>query len=203
VSAQLAIAAWLLLWAGCCAVVARKPLPREVRLPFVILFVPAAAVGIGAPLLREPQSAFFEGTAAIMLIIAGAVDSRTGYIFDVLTLPCGAICAVAAIAAHAVPAALATVLEIVGPLTLLAFFSRGAWLGWGDVKACIPLAIAFGPFETPAALFLAALSGMLSAYAMRRGRGSTIPFGPHLARGATLTLAFAPLARRLEEAFAR
>jgi prepilin signal peptidase PulO-like enzyme (type II secretory pathway) len=202
VSAQLAVAAWLLLWAGCCAALARKPLPQEIQLPFVNLFVPGAAVGIAATFLREPQSAFFEGTAAIMLTIAGAVDSRTGYLFDVLTLPCGAICAVAAIAAHTAPAAFATVLEIVGPLTLLAIFSRGTWLGWGDVKACIPLAIAFGPFEAPPALFLAALSGALSAYAARRGRGCTIPFGPHLACGATLTLAITPLAHRLE-AFAR
>jgi len=181
---------------------ARRPLSPDAHFTFRNLLVPALAVGGMAVLLRDPRTAFFEGTTAIMLVTAGAVDSRTGYLFDTLTLPCGAICGAATLVARSAPTALATLFEVVGPLALLASLSRGAWLGWGDVKACISLALAFGPHEAPPALFLASISGLVSAYSGKRERSRAIPFGPHLARGATLTLVLAPLAYRLE-GFAR
>ncbi len=200
-TAQLQVGAWLAFWAACCSLLAGRPLPPDIKIRFETLFVPALAVGLAATILREPGRAFLEGSAAVMLVSAGIVDSRTGYLFDAVTLPCAAICTLASILSQSAWEAAATVLVLVMPLAALASISRGNWLGWGDVKACFSLAVAFGPIEAPATLFIATLSGLLSACISSKRR-RTIPFGPHLARGAVLTLILAPLAHRLE-AFVR
>jgi prepilin signal peptidase PulO-like enzyme (type II secretory pathway) len=196
------VAAWLLFWAAGCCLMAHKRSPEGKPLRSRELLIGVLALGLAATLLHEPRAAFLEGTAAIMLVTAGTVDAQTGYLFDSFTLPCAAICVVGAIAAQTLAAASFAALAIVGPLALAASLSRGAWLGWGDVKACLSLAIAFGPVEAPAALLLASVSGLLSSLFGICERRRAIPFGPHLAFGATLTLIFAPFARYLE-AFAR
>jgi len=201
VTAHLAVGAWLALWALACAQLARRPLAPHSGLRFAELLLPALAVAIFAAAIREPRIAFAEGSAAIMLAAAGSVDARTGYLFDSVTLPCAAICSAAAIAGESVPEALLAVIAVSAPLAGLALFSRGAWIGWGDVKASFSLAVAFGPLESAVALFLASLSGLISSH-FAGGCVRRIPFGPHLAIGAAITLAFAPLCH-LPEIFVR
>jgi prepilin signal peptidase PulO-like enzyme (type II secretory pathway) len=192
VTAHVAVGTWLALWAVTCAQLARRPLAPHGGLRFAELFVPALAVGMVAVAIREPRIAFAEGSAAVMLAAAGSVDAKTGYLFDSVTLPCAAICSAAAIAGESVPEALLAVLAVSAPLAGLALLSRGAWIGWGDVKASFSLAVAFGPLESPVALLLASLSGLISSH-FAGGCLRRIPFGPHLAIGAAMTLAVAPL----------
>jgi prepilin signal peptidase PulO-like enzyme (type II secretory pathway) len=61
----------------------------------------------------------------------------------------------------------------------------------GDVKAMYGLGAAFGPAEGALAVAAACLCGLATVVIRRRdGFGAEIPFGPHLAAGAVLTLAF-------------
>ena len=200
-TAHLVVGAWLALWAAACAQLAGRPLAPHSPLRFAELFVPALAVGIVAAAIREPRIAFAEGSAAVMLAAAGSVDAKTGFLFDSVTLPCAAICSAAAIAGDSAHAALLAVIAVSAPLAGLALLSRGAWIGWGDVKASFSLAVAFGPLESPVALFLASLSGLISSH-FTGGCGRRIRFGPHLAIGAAMTLAFAPFCH-LPEIFVR
>lgn len=87
-------------------------------------------------------------------------------------------------------AALGGVVGIAGLFWLLSIVSKGAWIGWGDVKLAVSLGLLAG--TAPLALlviFIASLTGTVSALPQviqgRKGLKGTIPFGPHL-MGATI-----------------
>jgi len=201
-SAQLTVAVWLTLWAAACAILAARPLIPNRSGTFALRFGPALAIGLTAAALLEPGSALAEGTAGVMLAAAAPVDVKTGYLFDSVTLPAATLCILIAALERTTTSAFWGVAAIVAPLAVLAFISRGGWIGWGDVKACLSLAIAFGGVGSAMALFIASVSG-LAAHAMRLHRGRSIPFGPHLAAGAATVIIFGSQARHLLEELGR
>jgi prepilin signal peptidase PulO-like enzyme (type II secretory pathway) len=147
---------------------------------FLVSFAPAAALAASVAVAR-PEEALARGAVLVALAVGAVADARTGYIFDCITLPAAAAGIVIAQVAHDVDSAVGA-LAIVLPFAL---FAAASWIGWGDVKAIFSLAIAFGPFESSLALFVACLCGIV--YARARGRRSCpsrIPFVPPLATGA-------------------
>jgi len=195
-SAQFTVALWLTLWAAACAILAARPLIPNRSGTFALRFGPALAIGLAAAALLEPGAALAQGTAGVMLAAAAPIDAKTGYLFDSVTLPAAAVCILIAALERTATTALWGVAAIVAPLGVLAFVSRGGWIGWGDVKACLSLAIAFGSIGSAMALFIASVLGLF-AYAVRLHRGHSIPFGPHLAAGAATVIVFGSQARHL------
>lgn len=82
-----------------------------------------------------------------------------------------------------------------GLYLLLYIFSRGAWVGFGDVKLGLGLALLLGTWELSfMALFLANLLGTLIVLPLlatkNLKRGAHVPFGPLLIAGAIITVFF-------------
>jgi len=153
------------------------------RLPFRSSFI---------ALVVHPNlaAAAASGVACIALVVAAWADARTGFIFDALTLPAGALAASLAALSGAGGEAAAGVTLLVGTFGALVVFSRGRWMGLGDVKAMYALGAAFGPTESLVALLAACACGIVAAaWHGKIQRGYEVRFGPHLAAGAAFALA--------------
>jgi prepilin signal peptidase PulO-like enzyme (type II secretory pathway) len=72
------------------------------------------------------------------------------------------------------------------PAAAAGFFSRGTWLGWGDVKALLALGAGFGIERGSIALALGCAFGAAAAIVMHR---RNLRFGPYLAAGSVAALA--------------
>lgn len=79
-----------------------------------------------------------------------------------------------------------------GFFLLLYSFSKGAWMGFGDVKLAILMGLALGWPDIFAALFFAFFTGAIAGVSMialgRKKMSSEIPFGPFLAGASILSL---------------
>jgi prepilin signal peptidase PulO-like enzyme (type II secretory pathway) len=177
---------WLVAWAAFLSALAVR---SERSLcgsgSFIGSFVPAAALGLFANALREPTETLVRGAVIVALAVGAVSDARTGYVFDCITLPAG----VAAIAFAALWSDAGR--DALGALLLLAPFAvaaANAWIGWGDLKMLFSVALAFGPFESSLALFVAALSGLLYVQIRAGGHERRIAFVPHLTAGAVVAL---------------
>jgi prepilin signal peptidase PulO-like enzyme (type II secretory pathway) len=142
--------------------------------------------------VREPREALARGAVLVALTVGAIADARTGYVFDSVTLPAAVVAIVFAMGATGDGRPSIGALAIVAPLALLA---ASSWLGWGDVKAAFSLSLAFGPFESCLALFVACVSGLAFAQTpLGRACLPRMPFVPHLAVGAlTALIAARPL----------
>jgi len=190
--ASMIVLTGLLLWVVAAMwLLARSERPLVVvgrnqwNVPLYAALVALASVALRAP----PVAAASCGVACTALVVAGAGDAKTGYLFDAITLPAAILSAALAVAAGAGADAAAGVILVVGVFGFLVLASRGRLMGLGDVKAMFALGAAFGPLEFTIALFAACASGVVAA-ALRRSlqRGSEVRFGPHLALGGAVAL---------------
>ena len=155
---------------------------------------PTAALALGsvvcAPFVREtPIAAVACGVTCIGLALAAAADARTGYLFDAITMPTGALVSILAIFGNSILESALGALMLAGTFGAIVVCSRGRMMGLGDVKAAYAIGAAFGPLETPLAILAACVSGLLAAaFAGRLRAGATVSFGPHLAVGSTFAL---------------
>jgi len=187
-AASRAVALGLAVW-GAYAVARVRAAERRRAFPWLEI-CGAAAIAACAPLLGpSPVDSAARGVACIGLWSAAGADARTGYLFDAVTLPAAILAAAVAIGGgHAAQAAFG-VLLLVGPFGAAVVLSRGTWMGLGDVKAMYALGAAFGPADAAVAVVAACLCGLTVALAAGRPQPSAqIPFGPHLAVGATVAL---------------
>jgi len=80
------------------------------------------------------------------------------------------------------------------------YFSRGTWMGFGDVKLVMMLGFLLGPLSTFIGLMLAFFLGSVVGLALilfsRYGLKSEIPFGPFLLVGAFVSFFFGDLLSR-------
>jgi len=153
------------------------------------VFALGTGVALLAVALRPGLAGAACGVACIALIVAGGADARTGFIFDAITLPAAVLAATLAIASGASGLAAWGVALLVGAFGAVVVFSRGRYMGLGDIKAMYAIGAAFGPFESLVAIFAACASGIIAvAIAGRFARGAEVRFGPHLAIGATFAL---------------
>jgi len=76
------------------------------------------------------------------------------------------------------------------------WFSKGKWMGFGDVKFAILIGLLLGTLNTLLALFLAfffgAIIGIILMISEKKGLKSEIPFGPFLVSGTILALIWGP-----------
>ena len=149
-----------------------------------------AAIGISQ---GRDQSAFAAAIACIAIVVGAFADARTGYLFDVITMPAAIVTATVAIATGFAAEAMWGVLLLVGVFGALAAFSRGRAIGLGDVKAMYAIGAGFGPAKAILILLCASVSGLVVAavtkcLASRAPTPREIPFGPHLAIGSGFAL---------------
>lgn len=96
---------------------------------------------------------------------------------------------------HAVAQALVAVICLAGLFFLLHFFSKGAWIGFGDVKLAVVLGILMAsPANSMLLLFLAAAIGTVFAIPLLlRGQATAktqLPFGPFLLFASAIVVLF-------------
>lgn len=94
---------------------------------------------------------------------------------------------------HDVLTVLGGVLALWGLFRLLYAISNGAWIGFGDVRLAVPLALLAGsPVQVMLLLFVASLVGTLAAVPLLiRGTKNTkaqLPFGPYLIAGCIVSV---------------
>jgi prepilin signal peptidase PulO-like enzyme (type II secretory pathway) len=138
----------------------------------------------------------------IGLCAAARTDLRTGYLFDAVTLPTALLAALLTLGTGRLQAASQGVVLLTGLFGAVAVASRGACLGFGDVKAMYAIGAAFGPVEGAIAVAAASVSGLAFAVLSGKRREHEIAFGPHLALGTGLALAVGPAFSRFLTGFA-
>jgi leader peptidase (prepilin peptidase)/N-methyltransferase len=136
---------------------------------------------------------------AFACLVLTVIDARTRRLPDRITYPALATVTVLLAAAALIEgepgrigrAAVAGVAACA--LFLLPALLRPGWVGLGDVKLAPTLGYALGWLSWPAVLvgfyasfLLGGLAGVFAIVVLRRGRRSSLPFGPWLATGAVL-----------------
>lgn len=141
--------------------------------------------------------------ACVLLVILFAYDLKWFLLPNYVVFPLVGVGALMALiglfTAPSAPEAILSLAISVGILSglylLLWLVSKGAWIGFGDVKLGLALALLLGQWQLAfLALFLAniigcliVLPGMLSGKITRKTR---VPFGPLLIAGAIITMLF-------------
>jgi prepilin signal peptidase PulO-like enzyme (type II secretory pathway) len=155
--------------------------------PHPVLLLAACAV-LGALLLPHaaPLRLVSIALCAVSLSAIWCIDVRFGIIPDGLSLgTLAALLVIAAVARDAAPLISAVVVAI--PFAALAAATRGAGLGWGDVKLA---AIGGALLGAPAALFAFAVGSLAAGiFAFLRGRRATpVAFAPYMIAAIALFL---------------
>lgn len=184
----IAAAATMLLW----WIAERTAVERAIvlgRLPWGWLCISIAAAA-GAIFVAGPVS----GVATAAICVAAIVDARSGYIFDPLA-GAGLMATIAAACACGRPAeTLLGAAATAGTLLAIHLATAGRGLGLGDVKLGALLGAGLGIYGGIAAIgtgFVVGAVAALGALSSGRARvGDTIRFGPYLAAGTLLVLAY-------------
>ncbi len=173
------------------------PLPGLSR--SALALAPAcAAAAAGGVLARGPGWAGVAGAALLVALVPVVlIDIRHRLIPDAVVLPAAAVALAAAVAADPgrwwAPAGAALGAAAV---LLLPWLVRPEAMGLGDVKLALLMGAALGVSVVPAlAVAFAAAAAAGLVLLLRDGaaaRGRAIPFGPFLAGGAVVGLAWGP-----------
>jgi prepilin signal peptidase PulO-like enzyme (type II secretory pathway) len=164
--------------------------PPAIAVPTWVFVLAAACIGIAIGTRgASPLHVAILIIATLSLTVCAATDVRTGMIPDLFTL--GPLVVVLAIAlAQGDWLAPAGALFAFVPFAVLAAFSRGRGMGWGDVKLAALGGALVGMGAITLAVAFAAVAASIVGFAYGRRR-APIAFGPYLAVsiGATLGLA--------------
>lgn len=165
------------------------------RVPFAILIF-AAAVGTMAA--RGQATADDLSLAATIAGVTSCAigDARTGYLFDRATIGLSFVLIGLAASNGHVLSALSSGAIVAAPLAVLFVLTRGAGIGFGDVKLAVPIGIGLGSVGGLSALGIAFVSGAVIGIvllARGRSRSNVFRFGPFLAVG-TAASALTPIA---------
>jgi leader peptidase (prepilin peptidase)/N-methyltransferase len=155
------VISWLLLWGKCRACGSKI----SVQYPLVECTTGALFALTGAvPFLGLPSAVFFCGIAALLVAIAvydirhTIIPDGWVYLFDALALSAAVWSLYIGVADWTL---LAAGPVAAAPLLLLWLISRGAWMGFGDVKLALGIGWLLGPFYGVAAVFFAFIIGAL------------------------------------------
>jgi leader peptidase (prepilin peptidase)/N-methyltransferase len=158
--------------------------------PWIVVLGGSAAAVVAA--IVPPAAAFPAAATFIGALICGLVDSRTGYIFDALSLTMVAVTGIAAgLNFHAADGLVAAAIVGCGLGTLYLLTGRRG-IGFGDVKFGSAIALGYG--VAPAIVTLGSAFILGAAYAIvmigcgRAKRTDTVRFGPFIAGGAAVGL---------------
>lgn len=175
-----------------CVVASRSRATRlalELRLTRLIAPVAVSAIAASYAATADAVHDAAVGVAMGGCAVAAWTDLESGYVFDVVTIPCAFIvlCLVAFgdAGTHIVAASIAA-----GCLYGLHLATRGRGLGLGDVKLAAVFGLAMVPLATLYALALAFVIGAIVCCALllvrKIQRGDAVPFAPFLSSGAAL-----------------
>jgi leader peptidase (prepilin peptidase)/N-methyltransferase len=156
-----------LLWIGLLGLLMVTVISDSAAIPAaatVVALVPAAAVDIRE---RRLPDSFVFAAAAVLLATTWAAW-MFGQTFDATAIALGA-------------------LAMAGPMLLVHLVSPGA-MGFGDVKAGVVLGAALGTVDWRLGLVALTLAAGLGVAVGAVRRSATIPFGPFLVIGATVSL---------------
>jgi prepilin signal peptidase PulO-like enzyme (type II secretory pathway) len=155
-----------------------------------------AGAGLAAASIATvtPQPACLLLAAGVAGALIGAVvDSRSGYIFDALTVAIAIGAGTLRIVDRSLGVAATAALMTGAAMLALYACTRGRGLGLGDVKLSAALALCFGmslSFVALGAAFVSGAAYALTLLARRNARRSdTIRFGPFIATGACVAVA--------------
>ncbi len=161
---------------------------------------PAVAIvfcGVSAALVEQRYPVLIAAlyTATLVgTIICAVVDARTGFIFDVLTGLMFCVAVILSVGAGRAGQSAIGALVVGGAMFALYLVTGRRGFGLGDVKLAVVLGLGFGlergAVAVGCAFILGAIYG-IGLLALRRARrADAVRFGPFLAGGATLALAF-------------
>jgi prepilin signal peptidase PulO-like enzyme (type II secretory pathway) len=152
------------------------PAPGKVNRWFLIAVT--ALIGLGVA--QRPNPLDWAVSFLVVAALAGgwATDIRTGILPDVFTLvPLGLVAGIGLIERHwSVPL---SALGIALPFALVAFFSKGRAMGWGDVKLVGLAGAVAGFLPAMPLLSIACLVGAITAKI--KCPGKPFALGPYLA----------------------
>jgi leader peptidase (prepilin peptidase) / N-methyltransferase len=140
----------------------------------------------GASLAAVSHAALFAFVA-----VAAMTDLYTGYVFDAVTIPAGAVLLLARGFEGALGSGITGAMLGSVPLALLYAMTRGRGLGFGDVKLAGAIGIGLGADGTLLGVGAAFVAGALwgvAALACGAARRQAVPFAPFLGLGATFSI---------------
>ncbi len=178
------------LWSIAGGVARHRAIPLG-RLPVWVLAL-GGACAAAADMLFAPTAAF--GAAAVLIgaIVCAAVDARTGFIFDALSLTIATVAGALAAADHRLADAALAAAAVGGVLAAIYFLSRRRGIGLGDVKLAAAIALGYGLPSSLVAIGSAFVLGALYAGGLlalgRAKRTDALRFGPFIAGGAVIGL---------------
>lgn len=148
--------------------------------------IAAAVIGI-----QQPSAA---GLAAMTTIVGSVlcahIDSKTGYVLDVLTAPMAASALCSALASGFFWNAIVSGAVAGGPLLVLYLLTKGLGIGLGDVKLGTVFGLGLGTETALVAIGIAFIMGAVYGSALlvqgNARRSDPISFGPFLAGGAAI-----------------
>jgi leader peptidase (prepilin peptidase)/N-methyltransferase len=157
-------------------------------LPRAALGAAAVVACIGA-LGLTPRAAVAAFLLAVMAVLA-AIDIERRVLPNRIVLPAAAAVLAAQLVLfpeHAAAWILGALLAAL--VVLVAHIAYPAGMGMGDVKVALLLGAALGATVAVALVVAVAAAAVAAVYLLARsGRGSTLPFGPFLALGATVAV---------------
>jgi leader peptidase (prepilin peptidase)/N-methyltransferase len=170
------------------AIVRESDGPPARAVPVSVFVAAPACIGAVVALQDAPPARMALLVMAVLALSAGAAtDMRAGIIPDLFTLgPLVITLAVAVLQRDGGP--LWGMLLAFVPFALLAVFSRGRGMGWGDVKLAALGGALIGMAGITLAVALASVAAYVASLVNRRPR-QPIAFGPYLA--AAIVAAFA------------
>jgi prepilin signal peptidase PulO-like enzyme (type II secretory pathway) len=134
----------------------------------------------------------FQIIFASILIVVGIFDFKHYLILDVVVYPALILAIIVKIFQGQLLDGVWAALAISGFFALQYFFSRGRWIGFGDVKLGLFLGMLFGLKLGLIVLFLAYMLGAVTGLVLlslgKKSLGSRLPFGSFLAISAIIVM---------------
>ncbi len=174
-----------------------------IAIRYLLLELATGALAAGALAVFGPTATALAafGLCAALLTMS-AIDIRTGFLPDILTLPLLWAGLIVNLSSTFVSLHTAVLGAITGYLFLWCVYWLFKWLrgiegiGYGDFKLLAALGAWLGWAALPQVVLIAALAGAVVGLAATwRGQmrfGEPLPFGPFLATGGAMTLFFGP-----------
>ncbi len=189
--ATFAVAAYLGLLIAEALYAGQEPFedgPQRIVVPKWVFVAAGALVGIAMAFHGVSTAQLItSGIATIALVACAAVDLECGLVPDVFTLlPLGALVLWYAFHGDFGPALSAVVVAI--PFAVVATFSRGRGMGWGDVKLAALGGALLGARGAVIALFLACVAVIIASRIIGRDKKQPVAFAPYLVSGIGVVL---------------
>jgi len=136
----------------------------------------------------------FDLVIVCFLVIIGVFDFKHYLILDRIVIPVLAIVIIRSIFFESILSSLIGACLVAGFFALQYYFSKGRWIGFGDVKFGLVLGVLFGLKMSIVMLiiayFLGAIAGLTLIFLKRKNLSSQLPFGVFLSISAIIMILY-------------